>query len=83
MACALRVGTAYYELFKLMPPLVFLQTTEPHGWPQLSLQIYGPDFYGRDVIRGYGAVHVPTRPGQCVLLQAAPRAVLYCITAVN
>ena len=39
------------------------ETTEPFGWPQLSLQLFGPDFMGRDVVRGYGAVHVPTQAG--------------------
>jgi B9 domain-containing protein 1 len=39
------------------------QTTEPFGWPQISLQLYGPDFMGRTVMRGYGAVHVPTQAG--------------------
>ena len=39
------------------------QTAEPFGWPQLSLQLFGPDFMGRDVVRGYGAVHVPTQAG--------------------
>ena len=39
------------------------QTTEPFGWPQLSLQLQGPDFMGRDVSRGYGACYVPTQAG--------------------
>ena len=43
------------------------QTTEPHGWPQLSLALIGPDWYGRDIIRGYGAVHVPTQAGRHVV----------------
>lgn len=39
------------------------RTTEPFGWPQLNLCIIGQDWRGREVICGYGAVHVPTRPG--------------------
>jgi len=43
------------------------QSTEPFGWPQINLRTFGSDFYGRDVIRGYGAVHVPTQPGRHTL----------------
>ncbi|NWT73511.1 B9D1 protein, partial [Prunella himalayana] len=31
--------------------------------PQIVLSVYGPDFFGHDVVRGYGAVHVPFVPG--------------------
>ena len=33
------------------------------GWPQLILHFTSRDFLGRDVICGYGVVHVPTQPG--------------------
>ena len=32
--------------------------------PQLVISCYGLDFYGHDVVRGYGAVHVPISPGR-------------------
>ncbi|NXU63910.1 B9D1 protein, partial [Horornis vulcanius] len=32
--------------------------------PQIVLSVYGPDFFGHDVVRGYGAVHVPFVPGR-------------------
>ncbi|XP_030085652.1 B9 domain-containing protein 1 isoform X1 [Serinus canaria] len=38
----------------------------PHflAGPQIVLSVYGPDFFGHDVVRGYGAVHVPFVPGR-------------------
>lgn len=30
--------------------------------------MYGPDVFGNDVVRGYGATHIPLTPGQSVLL---------------
>jgi len=37
------------------------------GWPQIVLAVYGLDGLGRDVIRGYGAIHFPTTVGRHVL----------------
>uniref|UniRef100_A0A0M3IRX5 B9 domain-containing protein 1 n=1 Tax=Ascaris lumbricoides TaxID=6252 RepID=A0A0M3IRX5_ASCLU len=34
--------------------------------PQLLLCCYGTDGFGNDVVRGYGAVHIPTVPGRSV-----------------
>ncbi|KAL1482684.1 hypothetical protein MTO96_050304, partial [Rhipicephalus appendiculatus] len=31
--------------------------------PQLVLAVYGLDAFGNDVVRGYGAVHVPPIAG--------------------
>ena len=39
-------------------------STTPFGWPQIVLSVYGPDILGRDVIRGYGAIHLPSMPGE-------------------
>ena len=44
------------------------RATNVHGWPQLVLSCYGPDVLGRDVVRGYGAVHIPRQPGQYAIL---------------
>ncbi|XP_012967239.3 B9 domain-containing protein 1 isoform X4 [Mesocricetus auratus] len=30
----------------------------------IVLSVYGPDVFGNDVVRGYGAVHVPFSPGR-------------------
>ena len=39
-------------------------STTPFGWPQIVLGVYGSDLLGRDVIRGYGATHLPCTPGE-------------------
>uniref|UniRef100_A0A2K5MGS1 B9 domain-containing protein 1 n=1 Tax=Cercocebus atys TaxID=9531 RepID=A0A2K5MGS1_CERAT len=39
---------------------VTFKSTNPYGWPQIVLSVYGPDVFGNDVVRGYGAVHVLT-----------------------
>ncbi|XP_049557966.1 B9 domain-containing protein 1 isoform X4 [Orcinus orca] len=43
---------------------VTFKSTNPYGWPQIVLSVYGPDMFGNDVVRGYGAVHVPFSPGR-------------------
>lgn len=35
------------------------------------LSVYGPDVFGNDVVRGYGATHIPITPGQSVSLPPA------------
>ncbi|XP_075879983.1 B9 domain-containing protein 1 [Nelusetta ayraudi] len=40
------------------------KSTNPSGWPQLVLSVYGPDVFGNDVVRGYGVTHIPFTPGQ-------------------
>uniref|UniRef100_F6WR06 B9 domain-containing protein 1 n=1 Tax=Macaca mulatta TaxID=9544 RepID=F6WR06_MACMU len=35
---------------------VTFKSTNPYGWPQIVLSVYGPDVFGNDVVRGYGAV---------------------------
>ena len=50
-----------------MPVAWSLRSTNIFGWPQLALSIYGPDFMGRDVIRGYGTIHLPRKPGRHTL----------------
>ncbi|KAI6647252.1 hypothetical protein LOD99_12249 [Oopsacas minuta] len=39
-------------------------STTPFGWPQIVLSVYGLDILGRDVIRGYGAIHLPCQSGE-------------------
>eukprot|EP00128_Syssomonas_multiformis_P017186 Colp12_sorted_trinity150504_noHs@34104 len=43
---------------------VTFKSTNAYGWPQIVLSVYGLDGMGRDVVRGYGAIHVPTVPGR-------------------
>uniref|UniRef100_A0A672NI00 B9 domain-containing protein 1 n=1 Tax=Sinocyclocheilus grahami TaxID=75366 RepID=A0A672NI00_SINGR len=32
--------------------------------PQIVVSVYGPDTFGNDVARGYGAIHIPFTPGK-------------------
>jgi B9 domain-containing protein 1 len=34
------------------------------GWPQLIISVYGMDFMGRDVIKGYGCMRLPLTTGR-------------------
>ena len=46
------------------PIEVSFQSTNPSGWPRLALSIYGFDFMGRDVLRGYASLMLPVTPGR-------------------
>ncbi|KAG8178421.1 hypothetical protein JTE90_000934 [Oedothorax gibbosus] len=51
--------------FALNFPLdISFKSTNPFGWPQLVVSVYGIDYFGNDVVRGYGSVHLPTSPGK-------------------
>ncbi|XXQ36340.1 B9 domain-containing protein 1 [Plasmodiophora brassicae] len=41
-----------------------MRSTNPSGWPKLVVSVYGFNMFGKDVVRGYGFVHVPTTPGR-------------------
>ncbi|XP_028669621.1 B9 domain-containing protein 1 isoform X1 [Erpetoichthys calabaricus] len=43
---------------------ITFKSTNPFGWPQVVVSVYGPDVFGNDVVRGYGAVHIPITPGR-------------------
>ncbi|CAG9535502.1 unnamed protein product [Cercopithifilaria johnstoni] len=49
-----------------MPIEATFTSTNPFGWPQIVLSCYGSDFFGNDVVCGYGATHIPTVPGRTV-----------------
>ncbi|KAL2917268.1 hypothetical protein HK105_203333 [Polyrhizophydium stewartii] len=49
------------------PFSVSFKSTNPFGWPQLLVTVYGLDALGRDVVRGYGSVRVPMAPGSHTL----------------
>jgi B9 domain-containing protein 1 len=42
---------------------VSFKSTNLSGWPRLAVSVYGMDYFGRDVIRGYGSLLVPLKPG--------------------
>ena len=39
------------------------RTNDISGWPKLCVTLTSRDFLGRDLICGYGVVHVPTQAG--------------------
>ncbi|XP_077590173.1 B9 domain-containing protein 1 [Stigmatopora nigra] len=43
---------------------ITFKSTNPSGWPQLVLSVYGPDILNNDVVRGYGSTHIPLTPGK-------------------
>ncbi|XP_033323951.2 B9 domain-containing protein 1 [Megalopta genalis] len=45
------------------PLEITFKSTNPHGWPQMIMSIYGLDLFGHDVIRGYGVCHLPLKTG--------------------
>ncbi|KAJ1096775.1 hypothetical protein NDU88_001906 [Pleurodeles waltl] len=55
---------AQQDLVWNFPIDITFKSTNPHGWPQIVVSVYGPDLFGNDVVRGYGAVHVPFTPGR-------------------
>ncbi|KAL7553618.1 hypothetical protein ACHAWF_016922 [Thalassiosira exigua] len=46
------------------PIEISFRSTNPHGWPRLALSVYGFDFLGRDVLRGYASLLLPPTPGR-------------------
>lgn len=46
------------------PVDVTYKATNAFGWPQLVISVYGVDALGRDVIQGYGCMHLPTCAGR-------------------
>ncbi|XP_074648203.1 B9 domain-containing protein 1-like [Tubulanus polymorphus] len=43
---------------------ITFKSTNPSGWPQIVVYSYGIDIFGNDVVRGYGATHIPVTPGR-------------------
>jgi B9 domain-containing protein 1 len=43
---------------------VSFNATNVYGWPRIAISVYGVDFLGRDVIRGYGSALLPLAAGQ-------------------
>lgn len=39
------------------------KSTNVHGWPRLALSVYGIDYFGRDIVYGYGSALVPLVAG--------------------
>lgn len=46
---------------------ISFKSTNIQGWPRIALSVYGIDFLGRDVVRGYGSLLVPLTSGQHII----------------
>ncbi|XP_054706792.1 B9 domain-containing protein 1-like isoform X2 [Uloborus diversus] len=58
-------GEHEMNIFVFNFPLdISFKSTNPYGWPQLVMSMYGIDFFGNDIVRGYGSVHIPIMPGK-------------------
>ena len=42
---------------------ITFQSTNVHGWPRMAITVYGIDFLGRDVVKGYGSILIPLSEG--------------------
>jgi len=51
------------EIVWNFPVEILFKGLNVHGWPRLVVSVFGIDGLGRDVARGYGSMHLPTRPG--------------------
>ena len=49
------------------PVDVTFKSTNVYGWPRIAISVYGVDFLGRDVVRGYGSALIPLIPGQHIV----------------
>ena len=54
---AFKTGDKKVDYFECWRQLIFTG-------PQIVISCYGPDVFGNDVVRGYGAVHIPMTPGK-------------------
>jgi B9 domain-containing protein 1 len=46
--------TSFSSVVWNFPIDVAFRSTNIYGWPRLAISVFGVDFLGRDVIRGYG-----------------------------
>jgi len=45
------------------PIEISFQSWNIYGWPRLVVSVYGLDYFGRDIVRGYGSILCPTTAG--------------------
>ncbi|XP_065899497.1 B9 domain-containing protein 1-like [Dysidea avara] len=61
-------GSGYVKNFVWNFPIdVTFKSTNAFGWPQIVISVYGNNIFGRDEVRGYGAIHLPISPGEHIL----------------
>lgn len=42
---------------------ISFKSTNVYGWPRIAVSVYGIDYFGRDIVRGYGSALIPLQPG--------------------
>lgn len=63
IACRQDYGE-YDRIIWNFPIDIALKSTNAFGWPRIALSLYGLDFLGRDVVRGYGSTLIPLSSGR-------------------
>ncbi len=58
-----REGSIDHMVVWNFPVDATFRSTSPYGWPQIVLRVFEMNSYGKEQVRGYGAVHVPLVPG--------------------
>jgi B9 domain-containing protein 1 len=55
------------EVIWNFPIDITFKSTNVHGWPRIAITVYGADYLGRDIVRGYSSCLVPLSAGNHVL----------------
>lgn len=61
-----RAYSSICEIIWNVPFACTFSSTNPAGWPRMVITLLVEDWFGRDVIGGYGCVTVPCQPGRHV-----------------
>jgi hypothetical protein len=67
---------------------VTFQTKNIMGWPQIVVIIYGTDYYGRSIPKGYGNIHLPMKEGihhrkMRIFKPVQPKPILNCLNWIT
>lgn len=52
------------EIIFSTPFSMSFEATSPFGWPQILIAIYGNNNFGKNMVIGYGSLHIPTVSGR-------------------
>lgn len=55
-------GSTCYFVWN-MPFDIRLNCENPENWPQLVISCFGPDYFGREILKAYGTCYFPTTTG--------------------
>lgn len=80
--CFERVGPCRLLVWNF-PLDVTYKATNAFGWPQVVVSVYGVDALGRDVIQGYGCIHLPTCAGRCAYTCMGWSKTAWCLQDSN